>query len=232
MLRVLLSVGVIFLFSGCFSGSDDSEKSTDNTEETTDSSENCSSSTTPNLIVPFYGSDIDNINIDNVFVSADYADMENTPNQKSHVGWHYSPTEDYINSNDSISYKAMADGCITRVQLDSPDSNANTSVLVEFSSNISMVYIFEPNPTTDYLSSTQQSQLDLIKVSEGDKISQGDPIGELFFPEETIYSPKLHVHINEGEDTNCLSSYMSEEGLSTTEDILEEDNPDWQLCYE
>ena len=165
-----------------------------------------------------------------------------------HYGWHFDPTEQYIanpkytftDGQPIFPYYSMSDGCVTRVQIDNPiDSeyvDSNVSVLVSYG-KYSVVYLFEPQGTVDEQDSytnikyVQDTQLSLVNVKVGQKISKGDLIGHLYIPEKRDYLPTMHFHVAESE-INCPSSYFSNDALSETIDLLNESHTDRKLCYD
>ena len=271
-----LSIGLIGLtYNNC--GSDEDAKTVSSNVSSTDSG-NCSSFTPLELSIPFkeedqydendnlligldhsYTNDLYMEAIDHcnslVVDSTEYIDLDcaNLKNEngypyKSHYGWHYDPTNFYIENpkythsdgQPIFPYYAMSDGCVTRVQIDNPVGedyvDSNVSVLVSYG-DVTVVYLFEPQATVDQvdeyenLTYAQNTQLGLINVTAGQTISKGDLIGHLYTPENRDFAPTMHFHVS-ADEILCPAQYFATEDLTKTQSLLREVFPLRELCYD
>ena len=179
----------------------------------------------------------------------DELDRDGTYPSKTHFGWHYDPTNQYLqdpafthsDGQAIFPYYAMSDGCVSRVQIDNPVGgnyiDSNVSILIGYGDH-SVVYLFEPQGTVDpddnyeNVKYVQETQLKLIVVKEGQEIKKGDLLGYLYAPLNRQFNPTMHFHLTTAAGIPCPSSFFTVEDLEITTNLLQEDFPNRRLCYE
>lgn len=168
---------------------------------------------TISMITP-YVNRTDISSIDSTFST--HADM---PWGEAHSGIDFSPAENLI------PFQAVCSGEIESVEL-----LRNTSwveVTIRYNSQYSVLYVFEPmtGETED-----GETQLANISVSEGESVSQGDIIGYLYAVGE---GPHVHFSLfNSDPQGLCPESYFTTEARESILEVLHDDHPDWDMCYE
>jgi len=135
---------------------------------------------------------------------------------------------DFFTVQNLAPFQAVCPGEIKKVHLWKNDGNNNWQVNVEleYNENFSVTYAFEPltdNPEHG------QNQLENIMVDEGQEVSQGELIGNLFFGATGAH---VHFGLYYKNDDICPEPYFTQAARDSIMILLHQQWPDADMCYE
>ena len=136
---------------------------------------------------------------------------------------------DFFSKGHFVPFRAVAAGVIAEVKLNENEGSGNwqVSVRLDHASDYWVLYVFEPM-TDDQRDG--QTQLDSISVTEGQQVSQGETIGDLYGPGDGA-----HVHFGlyrTGGADVCPEPHFVQEAKDSIVRLIREQWPQANMCYQ
>ncbi|MFO7890585.1 MAG: M23 family metallopeptidase [bacterium] len=135
---------------------------------------------------------------------------------------------DFFSNKNLASFQAVCPGEIKTVHLWQNDGNGNWQVNLElqYNSNFSVTYAFEPM-TSD--PAHGQAQLDNILVNEGQEVTQGEIIGNLF---QGTSGTHVHFGVKHKNNDICPEFYFTPAARDSIMQLIHQQWPGANMCYE
>ena len=139
----------------------------------------------------------------------------------AHNGVDFPPTADLK------PFRSASSGIVEEVHLWQNDFSLNwqVNITIRYDSTYSVVYVFEPFSQDPAVG---QTQLNNIKVSLGQVLSQGDIIGNLYGAGSGVH---VHFGLMKNDTAICPEPYFTSEARTSILDLIHQDHPTWNMCY-
>ena len=134
---------------------------------------------------------------------------------------------DFFTTANLKPFWSASSGIVEEVRLWQNDISLNwqVNVTIRCDSSYSLVYVFEP---MSGFAADGQAQLNNISVVEGQVLSKGDSIGNLF-----IAGSGTHVHFGFSKNYTaiCPEPYFTSGARTSILNLIHKDHPTWNMCY-
>ena len=175
----------------------------------------------PSLITPF----VDSADIKSV---TPFSAGSNSPWGWAHLG------VDFMPASNNRPFRAVASGVVENIRLTSIAYTVisdipvwQVSVTIKHDDIYSFTYAFETfssNPEDG------QAQLNMISVTKGQAVEQGQIIGYSYMPDPTK-QVTLDFTFSKDQQLICPESYFSAEAQASILNLIHKDQPTWVFCF-